>query len=186
MRHAVKDSVAEKYNFLSMEEMSRLMLKGFGVWQMGRCRAMKADLVTMSRPEGTGRVPLEAFHAHPRNSDSTAVFAFTETVQRLREAEVLDETRPGNSSVIVADFMQIASNCVSTSKFYSICCMDECEGLMQHIEAQVNAPAAPADVLLALVENLSSPTAVAPRDLDEALIDKLHSVAKQHGGLVPL
>merc|ERR1719343_1152121 len=131
----------------------------------------------MSKPEGSGRVPYEAFRAYPKNDDPQAVFVFTESKQRLHDEEALDETTLGTPSVLVANYVQLASNCADTSKYYTICCVDECEGLMQDLEAQVKAPAASVDVLLPLVGNLSSSTVDAPRDLDQALVDKLRSVA---------
>lgn len=186
MRSSLNPFTAPQFSFLAVEEISGLLLEGFGRWQTDRCNQMKADLMAMSRPEGSGRVPYDSFHAYPRNDDPQAVFVFTESLQRLRDAEALDETGAGQPSVLVANYVQLASNCADTSKYYTICCVDECEGLMRDLEAQVKGPVASPDVLLALLGNLSSTTVDAPRELDKALTDKLRGIANQHSGLVPL
>merc|ERR1719502_2639354 len=69
---------------------------------------------------------------------------------------------------------------------YSICCVDECIGLVNNIEAQIAAPNAKPAEILAVVEHMSSSTIQAPRNLSTGLTKALDKVAELHGGKVPL
>jgi hypothetical protein len=57
---------------------------------------------------------------------------------------------------------------------------------MGQLEANVKAPAAEPDKILAIVTNLSSSTVDAPRELRPELRNKLETAAQRHGGEVPL
>eukprot|EP00971_Amphidinium_carterae_P017730 349357-Amphidinium_carterae.1 len=46
------------------------------------------------------------------------------------------------------------SNCVAASSFYSVCCIDECESLLAHIEMRVADPAASPEFIAEIVSNL--------------------------------
>merc|ERR1719265_2263877 len=69
---------------------------------------------------------------------------------------------------------------------YSICCVDECIGLQQQIEAQIAAPSAHPEEILAVVEHMPSSTIQAPRNVSAGLRQTLDKVAKLHGEKVPL
>ena len=57
---------------------------------------------------------------------------------------------------------------------------------MNELEAKVLAPTTTAHRLLDLVVNMSSATVDAPRQIPSALEQKLHLIAKQNDGQVPL
>merc|ERR1719498_1231282 len=67
-----------------------------------------------------------------------------------------------------------------------MCCIDECEGLLAHLEKQIAAPDAPPAQILSMVSALSSSSVQSPRKLPQNLIDLLEGIAEQHGGRVPL
>ncbi|CAE7762562.1 tmem145, partial [Symbiodinium necroappetens] len=58
--------------------------------------------------------------------------------------------------VRIANYLQGPSNCIASSSYYSICCLSECEGLVNELEAKVQAPAADPAYLLELVGHISS------------------------------
>merc|ERR1719171_44539 len=64
--------------------------------------------------------------------------------------------------------------------------MNECEGLMNEIEHEIQAPTASPERLLGLVGNLSSSTIDGPRAFPSALKDKLYGIASHHEGEVPI
>lgn len=133
-------------------------------------------------PDGSGRVPLNTFHTQPDG----AVYQFTESRDYLRRVGALDETVKGNPRVLIANYVAGPSNCIASSSYYSVCCLNECEGILNELEGAVQAPTASPEHLLRLVGDISSATVNAPRHLPRALTEKLHSIAELHGGMVPL
>merc|ERR1719469_679334 len=156
------------------------MVHGFGKWQNSDCRGIKEALMDLD-PDGSGRVALGRFYSKP----ATGKYRFSESTEYLQQIGALDETgwRP---KVLIANYVAGPSNCIASSEYYSVCCLSDCEGLMNAVEAQIQAPTASPDQLLNLVSNLSSPSVDAPRQLQPGLVQKLHSIAARNGGAVPL
>merc|ERR1719436_690917 len=98
----------------------------YGRWQDAECRTMKNELVAME-DRGTGRVRISDFY---RSAVQNEKWQFTETVAYLRQLGALDETDPAAPSVIIPNCINAPSNCVASSSFYSVCCMDECEDIL--------------------------------------------------------
>ena len=85
---------------------------------------MKAHLVELDE-QGSGRVPLGLLYAQPK----IAVFQFTESVDYLRKIGALDET--GSSpKVLITNYMTGPSNCIASSSYYSVCCLSNCDGII--------------------------------------------------------
>jgi len=143
---------------------------------------MKDQLVALG-DHGIGRVSLADFY-RPALDDNS--FAFQESMDYLRELGALDETDPSSPSVIVPNYVNAPSNCIASSSFYSVCCLDECEQLMGHLESNIKAPEAPVATIVDLVKKLPSSTVEAPRALPQSLLDRLDEVAAPHAGLVQL
>lgn len=153
----------------------------YGKWQNSECSAMKEHLMDLD-PDGTGRVPLNIFQTQPKG----AVYQFTESRAYLRQVGALDETVAGNPRVLISNYVGGPSNCIASSSYYSVCCLNECEVVLNDIEGSVKASTASPETILSLVGNLSSPTVNAPRELPRALAKKLGRIAELHGGSVPL
>merc|ERR1719478_1648772 len=111
---------------------------------------------------------------------------FQDSVSYLRQLGSLDETDPGNPRVIIANYISSPSNCIASSSFYSVCCKDECEDLLGHLEQEIAAPEATTAQIVTLVSKLSSSSVVAPRKLSSSLLDRLGDIAAEHGGRAPL
>merc|ERR1719221_1732151 len=106
----------------------------YGRWQNSECLDLKNSLLKLEEP-GTGRVPIDAFYKAALEGN----WQFSESVPYLRQLGALDETDKNRLSVIVPNYVNSPSNCVASSKFYSVCCIDECEALFSHLELYVAA-----------------------------------------------
>merc|ERR1740138_312887 len=153
----------------------------FGGFQDQECRQIKASLLKMEEP-GTGRVPLADFYKPAVDGH----WQFQESVLYLRQLGALDESDPQRPRVIIANYVSSPSNCIASSSFYSVCCMDECEGLLGHLEREIAAPEATSVPIATVVSHLSSSSVVAPRKLSQTLMDRLIEIGVAHGGNVQL
>merc|ERR1719188_521428 len=112
-------------------------------------------------------------------------YQFTESKEYLREIGALDELVPEAPQVLVANYMLGPTNCIATSAYFSVCCINECEGIMNEIEGKVRAPSAEPAWLNSVVRNLST-TPADSAHLAEVLAEKLALIAELNGGSVPL
>merc|ERR1719343_1883514 len=169
------------FSFEAVSHLVESLSHSYGKWQDFECQMMKSELMQLDS-EGYGRVPLGRFYTQQEH----AVYKFGESVEYLRTIGALDERRPQDPQVIIANYLAGPSNCVAGSSYYSVCCLSECEGLMAELEEQIRAPSASPEQVTALVGNLSSSTVEGPRQLPKALIRRLSDIATLHGGEVPL
>merc|ERR550525_922627 len=72
------------------------------------------------------------------------------------------------------------------SSYFSVCCPDECESVLRHIEAAVAEPSAAPERLADIVSSTPSDTQEAPRNLSATLVARLDEIADRHQGRVPL
>jgi len=156
----------------------------FGAFQDHECKHIKASLVAMEEA-GTGRVRLSDFW-RPALNDPNGSWQFGESLSYLRQLGVLDESDAKNLRVIIPNYVSSPSNCIASSSFYSVCCMDECEGLLGHLESKIAAPEAAPEQIAMLVTDLSSSSVAAPRKLSQVLRQRLDEIAEVHGGSVQL
>mmetsp|Transcript_54189 Transcript_54189/g.129082 ORF Transcript_54189/g.129082 Transcript_54189/m.129082 type:complete len:565 (-) Transcript_54189:55-1749(-) len=153
----------------------------YGRWQDRECIELKDMLVRMEA-NGTGRVPLDVFY----KSALEGQWQFSESIPYLQQLGALDDSNPAAPSVIIANYVNGPSNCVAASSFYSVCCIDECESILAHLETHIADPEASPEFIAELVSNLPSATVPAPRQLPSLLLQRLHEIAAHHGGTVPL
>jgi len=153
----------------------------FGAFQDLECKALKDRLVEMEH-QGTGRVRLSRFYAGGVKGDWT----LSESVDYLRSLGALDESDPAKPSVVISNYLTSQTNCLSASGFYSVCCSDECEALLQHLERDLAASSAAPERVAELVSALHSDTVHAPRNLSASLRARLDEISYIHGGNVPL
>jgi len=154
----------------------------YGRWQAWECRDLKRSLLAIE-DDGTGRVSLSKFYDRALNHGQ---WQFAESRSYLRTLGALDESNPANPRVIVANYVLSPSNCVASSKYYSVCCIDECEDLIGHLEQEIRAPVAKPDRIAGLVAALASPTTLANRTLPDQLLRRLDEIAADNGGVVSL
>jgi len=153
----------------------------YGRWQDSECIALKEDL--MKHEQGaSGRVLLRDFYAAALDGS----FQYKESKEYLRQHGILDESQPSQPSVIISNYINGPSNCLASSKFYSVCCISECEALFKPLEQHIAAPDSTPAQILELVERLPSATVEAPRTLPASLVRRLEEIAEHHGGRVPI
>jgi len=176
---AAEESISQDFN--SLVRLVEGVGEQYGQFQNLECRGMKNTLLDLS--DGTGRVRLSKFYEAAYENRSQH---FSESPEYLRHLGALDETDPKQPSVIVTNYMYARANCLASSSFYSICCIDECESLLAELERQIASPYADPVAVMDLVAGMSSDTLSAPRNLSTALHRRLNSIAERHGGYVPL
>merc|ERR1719480_488441 len=152
-----------------------------GAYQDISCKTLKAGLADIDYT-GTGRGLMSDFYRVGLTGDHL----FIEHTDFLRRLGALDETDPHHPSVLIVNYLTSQANCIASTSFHSVCCTDECEGLMGHLERSIAAPTATPGRIAELVAGLRSDTVDAPRNLSSALLSRLGEIADHHDGLVPL
>jgi len=152
-----------------------------GAYQDIECRSLKAGLADIDFTN-TGRVALSDFYKAGLNGK----LLYVEHAKYLRRVGALDESDPHHPSVIIANFLVGPANCLASTSFHSVCCFNECENLLGHVERAIAAPRASSGQISQLVSGLRSDTVDAPRNLSASLLSRLEEIADHHDGLVPL
>eukprot|EP00928_Gymnodinium_smaydae_P021963 TRINITY_DN18604_c0_g1_i1.p2 TRINITY_DN18604_c0_g1~~TRINITY_DN18604_c0_g1_i1.p2 ORF type:complete len:554 (+),score=164.55 TRINITY_DN18604_c0_g1_i1:101-1762(+) len=169
------------FNFEATSKIVFKLANQFGKWQDGDCQIIKSALMNLD-VASSGRVPLDKFYAEPH----TAYYRFHESTDYLRGIGALEEAKAGQKRVRISNYIHATSNCISHSDFFSICCRNECTELLHELEGHLQAPVAHPDDILRFVADLESSTVDAPRELSDELVKKLHHIASQNAGGVPL
>jgi len=150
----------------------------YGRWQNQECLDLKKDLLALG-DRGSGCVRLADFYG-------SGSWQFRESPGYLRELGALDATDPKAPNVIVPNYLGGPANCVATSKYYMVCCLNECEDLVGHLERELGTPDATPAAIAAIVAVLPSASVPDGRILPAALLARLDQIATAHHGLVPL
>lgn len=171
----------DKLDFAVLARIVEAVGEQFGTFQDTECRQLKNKLVKMEY-RGTGRVKLSDFYKPVVDGS----WQFQESVGYLRQLGLLDESDPEQPSVMLSNYVNSQSNCIASSGFYSVCCKDECEGLLGQLERKINASEAKPAAIAGLVWKMPSSTVSAPRDVSASLFQRLEDIAAGNGGMVPL
>jgi len=148
----------------------------FGAFQKRECLSVKNDLVELES-EHPGRVKLANFYSS---------WHFMEKPEYLRNQGALDETDPLIPNVMIANYINSPTNCLTASDgFFGVCCADECESHMVQLERIIAAPEAPVAQLVEGVKSVMSSLGE-PQNITTELMQRLHEVAEFHHGVVPL
>jgi len=177
----IKDEV-DGTDFASLAKIVETAGEEYGTFQDFECRQMKDTLLKIEY-RGTGRVLLSDFYRPALQSDGA--WTFQESAGYLRSLGALDESDPLQPSVMMVNYINSPTNCIASSGFYSVCCKNECEGLLGHLEQNIGMPESDPATIAALVANLPSHTQTAPWTLSEGLLQRLANIAMAHGGTVP-
>merc|ERR1719161_3049386 len=99
----------------------------------------------------SGRVQLSTFYRRAMEGE----WRFGESEAYLRELGALDDSSYWKGpQVLIPNYLLAASNCIVTSTYYLVCCVNECEALQQRVEAAVQAPIGSAADVAKAVEDL--------------------------------
>jgi len=181
LQEVTKDN--KEMNFAKMTKVAEAVGDQFGkFFDETVCQNTRDSLLKMDH-RGLGSVRLSDFY---RLAVEDGNWQFQESVPYLRELGVLQESNPNDPRVMIANYLVSPSNCIAGSGFYAVCCKNECEGLLGHLEEKIAAPEAKPETIAALVAALPSSTAKAPRTLSDTSLRRLDRIAATHGGTVPL
>merc|ERR1719198_1388782 len=184
----IHHSVAPKRDYLYFNEVENVIAEigeRYGRFQDIECRQFK-DWLIASEDTGigcAGRVRISDFYGKALNEGK---WQFSESVDYLRQLGALDESDSSNPRVIIPNYLSGPSNCVASSSYYSVCCLDECEPILGRLEEVIAAPDASPSTILNIVPMIPSATMPSNRTLSPWLRQRLEEVAKHHGGKVPL
>lgn len=169
---------AKQFSYNKVLEVVEEIGERYGRFQDSECQMMKAKLMSFG-DQGVGRIPLQNFYKTALDDSS---FESQESPAYLKMLGAMDD----QDRVIIPNYLGSSSNCIASSNLYSVCCINECESLMGHLEHEVGAPEASPQQILALVSNLPSSSVETPRQLPDALTQRLSQIAEQHEGAVQL
>merc|ERR1719284_400091 len=149
-------SVAPERDYFYYNDMETVISEigeRYGRFQDIECRALKDWLVEVEDTSigGAGRVRIADFYSRALNDGK---WQFSESIDYLRQLGALDDADPSNPRVIIPNYISGPSNCVASSSYYSVCCLDECENILGRIEELVSAPAASASTILNIVPQI--------------------------------
>jgi len=179
------NAMEARYSFEDAHGIVGGITKSFASFWDSECRSMKASLVEMDTHH-TGRVPLSKFYSHGLDAE----WRFGESEEYLRELGALDETSWRGKQVIIPNYIQATSNCIISSEHYLVCCVNDCNGVLDEIESRIGAASAEPSQILAVMGNLSSHSTTLEEEhelqLQGSLTSQLEMIADAHGGQVPL
>lgn len=168
----------KEYSFVDGQEVVNHITSGFGHWWEQECQGIKKKLTDLDTT-GSGRVPLSSFY----RSAIKGEWRFGESEAYLRELGALDDSSAFRGpQVIIPNYLLAASNCIVASTYYLVCCVNECESLLQSVEDRIQSPVASVEELVPVLESLSVPA----KPLTTALDSQLRRIAQTHRGKVPL
>jgi hypothetical protein len=170
-----------QFAFHDLMTVSEAVGDTYGQYQNLECRQLRSDLLAFEY-RGSGRIKLSDFYGFALRGD----WRFSETIDFLRTLGALDETNAQDPSVIVTNYIYGKSMCVGASSYYDLCCIDECNHLLERLELEFQAPEVDASRLAAAIANLPSSTVAAPRNLSAGLVKRLHDIAAPGGFKVPI
>merc|ERR1719487_1242090 len=168
-------------DFATLVKVAETVGEQFGKFQDAECKGLKSSLVKME-DQGSGRVRLSEFYKPALDG----AWQFQESIGYLRELGTLDESRSDQPRVMLSNYLISQANCIASSDYYSVCCIDECEDLFVHLEKKIAAPEATPERIAELISALPSSSVSAPRMLSATLRTRLSDIAANHGGRVQL
>eukprot|EP00747_Dinoflagellata_sp_TGD_P163686 gnl/TRDRNA2_/TRDRNA2_182632_c0_seq1.p1 gnl/TRDRNA2_/TRDRNA2_182632_c0~~gnl/TRDRNA2_/TRDRNA2_182632_c0_seq1.p1 ORF type:complete len:590 (+),score=129.00 gnl/TRDRNA2_/TRDRNA2_182632_c0_seq1:95-1864(+) len=176
----------EQISFDHVSKVVSVVGEKFGRFQDAECLKMKNALLELG-DQGTGRVSLSSFYNLGLQGGEQGWQFDQESAEYLRELGALDESEPSQPRVLVSNYINSHTNCLASSSFYSVCCINECEAILGYLEREIAAPEATPARVGELVSALPSSTVAAPRNLSTELYERLDEIATVGGhGVVPL
>eukprot|EP00746_Dinoflagellata_sp_MGD_P161300 gnl/MRDRNA2_/MRDRNA2_88390_c0_seq1.p1 gnl/MRDRNA2_/MRDRNA2_88390_c0~~gnl/MRDRNA2_/MRDRNA2_88390_c0_seq1.p1 ORF type:complete len:556 (+),score=120.68 gnl/MRDRNA2_/MRDRNA2_88390_c0_seq1:83-1750(+) len=168
------------FTLADFNSIVKSITSSFGVWWEQECQAIKSNLMSMDQ-KNSGRVRLSDFYHKSVGGE----WRFSESVAYLRDLGALDESsRTDGPQVIIPNYLLGASNCIVTSTYYHVCCVNECEAKLSHIEDAVQGPVSPPEQVIMAVRNMTVEDEHGR--FQGNLLEQLHQIANKHRGKIPL
>lgn len=171
------------YEFSDITDVVEEAGERFGRFQNQECLDLKKTLVGLEESSGSGRVRLSDFYGSALNAGQ---WQFSESVEYLRQLGALDESDTSNLRVIIPNYLNAPSNCIASSAYYGVCCIDECEEILGQVEREVQGPTAHPTQMASIIANLPSASVAAGRKLSASLMQRLTEIGDHHGNRIPI
>jgi len=178
------DAATGKCGGLDFEAATRVVEQigeRYSAFNAGLCTDLKYTLLDVEDRK-SGRVLLSDFYKVGLHGS----WNFTEKEDYLKTLGALDESDARGPRVIIPNYVNSRPNCLAASSIYEVCCRNECEDLLGHLEQEIGAPTALPKRVAELITALPSDTVRAPRKLTAPLMSRLDEIAAGNGGRVPL
>eukprot|EP00928_Gymnodinium_smaydae_P056845 TRINITY_DN40155_c0_g1_i1.p1 TRINITY_DN40155_c0_g1~~TRINITY_DN40155_c0_g1_i1.p1 ORF type:complete len:563 (+),score=87.11 TRINITY_DN40155_c0_g1_i1:83-1771(+) len=167
----------------TVDEVKKIVgafMDNLGKSQLEMCNSF-ADQLIKKDTSGTGRVKLSEFYGS---------LLLSETPETLKMHGVLAPESEGyafkDPSVIIANYVASAANCLGATDKYALCCPDACEDMLSALELRLASPTARPEQIFELVQTIPSRLQPAPRKLSDIMLTRLRDIAEHHHGRVPL
>jgi hypothetical protein len=171
-------------DFASLVRVAETVGEKFGKFQDAECQGLKSALMKIE-DRGSGRVRLSDFYK-PAAANQDGAWQFQESIGYLRELGALDESNPDDPRVMIPNYLISQTNCIASSDYYSVCCINECEDLLVRLETDIAAPEAKPAQIIELISALPSSSVSVPRTVSATLVKRLEDIAVGHSGLIQL
>jgi len=173
------------WDFASMARWTEQFMQGVGHIQDLECRSMKGDLMELANDgdEPQGKVDIDVFYASHLKKLGLKEGQSRAYVRFLAALGGKGDEKP---HAIISNYVYASQMCLSTPSVVALCCINECNGLMDALERRIGQPTASPRLVAAVVSSLPSTTVSAPRNLSASLLRGLDKIAGQHGGQVPV
>jgi len=185
LEHLQNEVVGDRpvYEFSDITDVVEVAGERFGRFQNQECLDLKKTLVALEESSGSGRVRLSDFYGSALNAGQ---WQFSESVEYLRQLGALDESDSSNVRIMIPNYLNAPSNCIASSAYYGVCCIDECEELLGHVEKEVRSPTAHPAEIANIIVNLPSASVAAGRKLSATLMQRLTKLGDHHGNSIPI
>jgi len=186
----LEQQTCHSLDFAAVSRITRTIDEQFGPFSNHECHDMKLKLAEMD-VHGTGRVKLADFY---RGLASGGAWQFHESAENLKQLGALDDSSAWlGPQVLISNYIVGKHNCISSSEYYDVCCLNECDGIFQHLEMRIGAPRASAVEITRAIEEgitfsplLSSSAPTEARNLSATLKTRLLEIASHHKDMIPL
>merc|ERR1719375_970545 len=136
--------VVASFAFEDVTRVTKTLSERFGPFSNHECHDMKEQIAALD-VHGTGRVRLSDFYR---------TGMFLESAEYLESMGSLDTSSAWQGpQVIIPNYLQGMNNCISTSPYYDVCCLNECDAVYQHLEASFKRPVLSADEIIRVIED---------------------------------
>jgi len=168
----------EFYSFEDAARISERISEEFGAWSNHECHEMKDMLMEMD-VHGTGRVKLSEFYGYSKDG----AWQFLEPSEQLRQGGALDESSTWlGPQVMIANYINAMSNCITSQPYYQICCLNECDLVFQQLESHIAAPSASTSEVINALEN----GIYAPTNISALHRERLDEIARVNQDQIPI
>merc|ERR1719440_929498 len=156
--HTASPFKESSYSFSEATAVVSDVVQQYGKARDVQCHELKDGLMEMDHRR-SGRVLLKNFYGKKK----IGPWILSESPEYLRQLGALDESMPSlGPQLIITNYVTSISNCDSPSEYYSMCCIHECEEILNAFEASIGVPSAEPQVILGLTANMSTETVETP------------------------